>query len=187
MSVADRAARWLTELDIASVVDIGAGVGKFCVATALGCSATFTGLEHRPRLVSEAQALARLFGVEERVQFLTGEFGRAHTPAAECYYFFNPFGENLFDATEQLSGDVDLSHGRHLRDIAAAESFLASVPVGTYVLTYNGFGGKLPGDFHEVRSDSTFRCVLRLSRREAVTIPIGPSRSESSAPARSNA
>ena len=43
--VAKRAAEWLDALRIRIVVDIGSGVGKFCVAAALVGHCRFTGLE----------------------------------------------------------------------------------------------------------------------------------------------
>jgi SAM-dependent methyltransferase len=166
LEVAARAARWFTELNVGSVVDIGSGVGKFCIAAALGTRCSFTGIEQRPRLVDTARNLARLFNLEERVEFVTGSFGRVVTPPADCYYLFNPFGENLFNPDERLSEDANLSHARYLRDITIVEGLLASAPVGTYVMTYNGFGGIIPDDYDEVRIDLELPCVLRMARRE---------------------
>jgi SAM-dependent methyltransferase len=169
LEVAARAARWLTELRVGSVVDIGSGVGKFCIAAALGSQCSFTGIEQRPRLVNAARALARLFGIEERVEFVTGVLGGIATPPADCYYLFNPFGENLFDPDERLSDDADLSETRYLDDIGLVERLLASAPVGTYVMTYNGFGGIIPDDYDEVRLDLELPCVLRMARRERLS------------------
>jgi len=174
LEVVVRAAQWLTELRVNSVVDIGSGVGKFCVAAALTSPCTFTGIEHRPRLASTARCIAQLFNLEERVQFITGVFGEVATPPADCYYLFNPFGENLFDVDERLNEDADLSHARYLLDVGKVEHLLGSVPIGTYVMTYNGFGGTIPDDFEEVRSDFELPCVLRMARRarhSAVTLP----------------
>jgi hypothetical protein len=165
LEVAARAARWFRELDVRSVVDVGSGVGKFCIAAALGSSCSFTGIEQRPWLVDTARHLTRLFNVEGRVEFVTGSFGCVVTPPADCYYLFNPFGENLFDREEQLSEDADLSHARYLQDIAAVEALLDSVPIGTYVMTYNGYGGIIPDDYDEVRIDLELPCVLRMARR----------------------
>jgi hypothetical protein len=166
LRVIARATQWLTELRVRSVVDIGSGAGKFCIAGALGTRCTFTGIEHRPRLASVARSIAELFNLEGRVSFITAAFGSVTTPAADCYYLFNPFGENLFDADERLAEGADLSHARYLDDISRAERLLSSVPVGTYLITYNGFGGDVPDDFEEVRIDVELPAVLRMTRRE---------------------
>src|ERR1700752_3403136 len=60
LAVAQRSAKWFTDDGGCSVVDIGSGAGKFCVAGALFGKCRFTGLEQRPSLVRSAQALARL-------------------------------------------------------------------------------------------------------------------------------
>lgn len=156
LRVAVRVAVWLEELEIRSVVDIGAGVGKFCVVGALASRCRFIGLEQRPRLVEVARSLAHAFQVGERVEFLEGALGQVAPPLAEAYYFYNPFGENLF-LDGHLDTDVELGDERYDRDVAAAEELLRQAPAGTYVLTYNGFGGKMPAGY----------CLLRVDRRQA--------------------
>src|SRR5215212_158743 len=91
--VARRAAEWFQDAGVRSVVDIGSGAGKFCVAGALSGPCRFTGLEQRPFLIKSARGLARLFDVHDRVQFVLGSLGDVPTPAADAYYFFNPFGD----------------------------------------------------------------------------------------------
>jgi SAM-dependent methyltransferase len=169
-----RVTQWLTELHVDSVLDIGSGVGKFCIAGALGSRCTFTGVEHRPRLASVARNTAGLFNLQERVHFITGAFGEVELPTADCYYLFNPFGENLFDPDERLNEDADLSQARYLNDIGRVERLLGSVPFGTYVITYNGFGGTVPDDFEEVRIDLELPCVLRMARRQRPSV-VSPS------------
>lgn len=167
LEVVARAAQWLTELGVDSVVDIGSGVGKFCVAAALRTHCTFIGVEHRPRLSEVARYVAELFDVEERVQFVTAAFDEVEAPAAGCYYLFNPFGENLFEPHERLREQADLNHFRYLDDVGRVEQLLEAAPVGTYVMTYNGFGGSIPGDFEQVRVDRELPCVLRMARKTA--------------------
>src|SRR5688572_10057939 len=87
--VAARAAQWFDECGVRTVVDIGSGAGKFCVAAALAGRCHFTGLEHRAHLVTSARMLARTFGVEDRVHFIQGALGSANVPPAHAYYFYN--------------------------------------------------------------------------------------------------
>jgi SAM-dependent methyltransferase len=161
VAVAARAAAWLDDLGVRTVVDIGSGAGKFCVAAALASSADFLGIEHRPRLVAAARALAQVFGVEERVRFEYATFGEVPAPPADAYYLYNPFGENLFD-DDQLDDTVELSARRFERDVAATEWLLASAPRGTYLLTYNGFGGQVPDGWREVRVADDLPTTLSL-------------------------
>jgi len=157
-----RAAEWLDELDIRKVMDIGSGVGKFCVVAALAGNAHYVGIEQRARLVAAARGLARTFGVADRVEFIHGNFDEKFVPDADAFYFYNSFGENLFDPDECLDADVELSDARYLADIAAAERMLRDARVGSYLLTYNGFGGEVPDGYSEVRVDRELPCMLCL-------------------------
>jgi predicted RNA methylase len=163
--VALRAAEWLDEHHVRTVVDIGSGAGKFCVAAALAGRCRFTGLEQRPRLVDAARALARLFEVDDRVAFLDGALGEIPVPDADAYYLYNPFGENLFGPQDHLDEDVELSFERYARDIATVRELLQRAPVGTYVVIYNGFGGQVPLGYQEVRTDHDLPNPLCLWRK----------------------
>ena len=152
LAVATLAAQWIDELGIRSVVDIGSGVGKFCVAAALSSQATYIGLEQRARLVKVARALAHSFDLGERVRFVHGIFGSDEVPSAEAYYMYNPFGENLFGPESQIDGDIEVSEDRYRGDIMVTEQLLADVPLGTFIITYNGFGGDIPPTFRQLRA-----------------------------------
>jgi SAM-dependent methyltransferase len=165
LAVVARAARWFGELGVSSVLDIGSGAGKFCVAAALAGRCHFVGLEHRPELVSAARALARSFGVDDRVQFISGALGDVVAPNAELYYLFNPFEENLSQGSEYIARDVELSSARYARDLAATQQLFRTAPLGTYVLTYNGFGASLPSGYRELRPEPDVPSPLRLFRK----------------------
>lgn len=163
--VAARAAAWFAALDVRTVVDIGSGAGKFCVAAALSGRCHFIGLEHRPRLVDASRMLSQVFDVEDQVRFVEGTLDESSVPVADAYYLYNPFGENLFGSFDHLDEDVELGEERYDRDIAAVEELLRRAHVGTCVLTYNGFGGQIPPTYREVRVEYDLPSVLRLWRK----------------------
>jgi len=165
LRVAVRAAAWLDELNIRSLVDVGSGAGKFCVATAIMSRCNFLGIEHRKDLVATARALGQVFGVQARVSFLEETFGDAPLPDAECYYFYNPFLEAMLEPEAWLDDHVEHGECRYDREVLAVEHWLSEAPVGTYVMTYNGLGTELPRAFTELRSDQSFPCNLRLYRK----------------------
>jgi SAM-dependent methyltransferase len=173
LAVAARAAEWFDELGIRTVVDIGSGAGKFCVIAALAGRCQLTGLEQRARLVAAARELARRFEVDDRVSFVHGTFGEAALPVADAYYFYNPFGENLFGRGDHLDEDVELSPQRHKRDTASTAALLQRAEVGTYLVTYNGFGGRVPASYQEVYVDFEELSVLRISRKVHSAPPPG--------------
>jgi predicted RNA methylase len=184
--VALRAAEWLDAAGAKTVVDIGSGAGKFCVAAALRGRCAFTGIEQRPRLVQAAGALARLFGVHDRVRFVQGSVSECPLPEADAYYLYNPFGENLFGSDEHLDEDVELSVARYRRDVALVEAFFANARLGTYVIKYNGFGGRMPSGYQRVRVDRETPSVLRMWRKVRATASTA-SQGAASAPRNSRA
>jgi SAM-dependent methyltransferase len=165
LEVAARAAQWFEECSVRTVVDIGSGAGKFCVAAALAGHCHFTGLEHRERLVGCARSLARTFQVENRVYFIQGALGSTSIPAADAYYLYNPFEENVMRETERIDESVELSDERQARDLMALRRLLLGARTGTYVLTYNGFGARLPPAYSEVRVDRELPNALRLWKK----------------------
>jgi 23S rRNA G2445 N2-methylase RlmL len=163
--VALRAVQWFEELGVRTVVDIGSGAGKFCVAAALAGRCRFIGVEQRPRLVEAARELARRFRVDDRVHFSQGAFGDVALPEADAFYLFNPFGENLYGSGSHIDETVELTEERYVRDVFTTEVFLEHARVGTLVVTYNGFGGMLPDTYRKVRVDRELPNVLRMSRK----------------------
>ena len=170
LRVVKRAAEWLNELRIRTVVDIGSGAGKFCVAGALLTDARFIGLEHRRSLVESAHALAKAFGVSRRVSFIHGALGAVPTPRAEAYYLYNPFGDYWFDSSRDNSDpEVTFNHDRRKVDIAVVERLIRLSPVGTTVLTYNSFGGRMPESCDLLHLEWALPGALRLWRKQRDT------------------
>ena len=91
-------------------------------------------------------------------------------------YFFNPFGDYWLGADYLPEASADVADTRYADDIAAAEDLLRRVPAGTWILTYNGFGGRMPASYELVRVDWKLRGVLRLWRKRRDTARIGSPR-----------
>ena len=167
LAVAKRAAEWLDDLGVRTVVDIGSGAGKFCVAASLVGHARYTGLEQRRSLVASARSLATVFDVRDRVSFVHGALGAMATPSADAYYLYNPFGQYFFRSHHDVDPGVEFNATRHAHDVAAVEQLLRRAPTGTYVLTYNGFGGRVPAGYRQIRIDRKLPSDLRLWRKES--------------------
>ena len=165
--VVRQVAAWLRDDGVDTIVDIGSGAGKFCVGLALLTGCRVTGLEQRPSLVSAARRLATQCGVHDRVTFIDGAFGAVPVPAADAYYLFNPFSDYTFDGAEAAGDDVTFTRETWRRDVEAMTRFLAALPVGTRVVTYNGFGRYPPRTFEQTRVDVRFRGALRLWTKRA--------------------
>jgi SAM-dependent methyltransferase len=167
LAVAVKAARWFEECRIRTVIDIGSGAGKFCVAAAIASRCHIVGLEHREHLLTSARLLARTFGVEDRTYFIHGALGDVRLPTVDAYYLFNPFEENVLDPRRWIDDSVGLSRQRLTRDLDALHALLARARTGTYVLIYNGFGGSLPASYTRICVDRELPNELCLWRKSA--------------------
>jgi predicted RNA methylase len=164
LAVALQVAKWLGEARVGSIVDVGSGVGKFGVVAALARPGLrVRGVEQRAALVEVARALVRALQLEARVSFEVGSI--AAVPPAEAYYLYNPFGEHHYRPETRIDDAVEHSGRRFVEDVAAAEQLLSDAPAGTYVITYNGFGGQMPGTYRRVRQELGHPSVLEMWRK----------------------
>lgn len=145
VEVAVRAATLLAEKPGATILDIGAGVGKFCIIAAAAVKARVRGIEHRRPLVDIARQAAAKVGVEPAFEHGTIESQDARD--VDGVYLFNPFAENLCAPADRLDTTVELSESRYWKDVHATEALLANARVGTRVVTYCGFGGHMPDGY----------------------------------------
>jgi predicted RNA methylase len=154
--VARRAAELFRMAGARSVLDVGSGVGKFAlVAAATSAEATFVGVEQRGDLVEVARRAQEELGTRN-ASFTVGDATDMLEGGFQGYYFYNPFGENLFDETERIDHAVELTESRFRRDAMRAERALRSAPRGTAVVTYNGMGGRIPSCY-ELGASEPFR------------------------------
>ncbi len=165
VGVSARVARWLSDVGAERVLDVGSGVGKFCVVGALTTPLRFTGVEQRSHLVSIADDLARRFGVLERVSFVNGGLETLDFRDFDGLYFYNPFGENRFPEVDHLDSTVEVSRQRFARDVADVEYLIGRMPVGTHLATYNSYGGRVPDSFDLVHAKLAGMNLLRLWRK----------------------
>jgi hypothetical protein len=133
------------------ILDIGSGVGKFCIVAAAATAAMgarITGVEHRAHLVAVARRAATRLGVD--VTFRQGTLDDCAPRHFDGVYLFNPFAENLCSSDDHIDASVELSEDRFVRDVAAAEDFLGAARLGMRVVTYCGFGGDMPAGYVRV-------------------------------------
>jgi len=165
VAVARRAAHVFEELGVRRVLDVGSGPGKFCVvAAARAPSIAFVGIEHRPQLVTIAQALAAEVGITNAT-FSVGDTTRIPWTDFDACYVYNPFAENSFDAEDQFDSTVELSHARYVGEARRVADELAAAPVGRIVLTYHGLSGPIPSSYELVHIETAGTGWLRVWRK----------------------
>jgi len=149
VDVALTAALWLEASGCQAILDVGAGAGKFCIVASLVLDRTITGVEQREHLVDIGRAAATAYGA--RVDFVHGTIETIDASRFDALYFFNPFGENLYDPAERLDKKVELSALRFVHDLSIVEHWLDSAPPNTHVLSFHGFGSSTPESYRLVR------------------------------------
>jgi SAM-dependent methyltransferase len=143
VEVARRAIELLVVTGGTRVLDVGSGVGKFCIVGSALTGAMFLGIEQRARLVdiaNEAASRARATSA----CFVHGDFSNVDIAAFDAIYLFNPFEENAWPRDEWLDDTVTMSLRKAHTDVVRMEQMLERARTGTRVVTYHGFGGDMP-------------------------------------------
>lgn len=147
-SIAVQAAKWLSGDDNRRILDIGAGVGKFCLFAAMNTKSTIIGIEIRPHLVEIAEDAFRYFGVKN-AKMIHGNVTEFQFKEFNAFYLYNPFHENIvpflrMDDNILLSEDFYSIYTQHTR------SQLAIAETGTKLVTYHGSNLEVPTSYRKV-------------------------------------
>lgn len=134
LKIAFKAARWLTQKDNAKILDVGSGIGKFCIVGAITTKAQFIGIEQRKNLVNISKKVVQQHSISN-TQFITGNFIDHNFEAYTGIYLYNPFWENiandkLIDHKISISTELFEEYNKTLREK------LSALKRGTRVVTY---------------------------------------------------
>ncbi len=153
IAIARRAARLLAPRAGMRILDVGSGVGKFCIIAAHEVpDATFVGGEQRHHLVHVATRLAERWSVPNAT-FVHGDVFALDWSEFDGFYLFNPFAEQLFKPWQVIDETVESKPKAFIRQVAVAYHRLANARTGTRVVTHHGFGTPLPPGYELVRDD----------------------------------
>lgn len=133
------------------VLDIGSGVGKFCLAGAYYKPyASFFGVEQREHLIAHGEKARNQLGLEN-VQFIHSNITELDFRQYNHFYFFNSFYENLMDRDKI---DENVTHSTFLYNYYHKQLYkkLNEMPAGTRVATFHSLGNKIPPAYHLVDS-----------------------------------
>ncbi|MES2763322.1 MAG: hypothetical protein V4677_14005 [Bacteroidota bacterium] len=149
IEVAEVAAGWLTENNEQKILDIGSGVGKFCVAAARCSNRHFYGAEYRNSLVEIGNELIVHYETTNAIMIhaniLDIDFSEY-----DAFYIFSPFYENL-EPDQRLNDEVELEEKLYQVYLDHTESQLAKAKPGTRLVTYFGNNFEVPNSYQRVR------------------------------------
>jgi SAM-dependent methyltransferase len=164
IAVARRAASLFDATNETRILDVGAGVGKFCIVGALTTPATFVGVEHRGALVDAAREVVRRSAIP-RIEIIHADMSAIDWAGFDGIYLFNPFYENL-DPRCAIDYSIELSPTRFADDCFCVRRKLDSLPIGTRVITYHGSGSTLPRSYRLVLREALGSDKIALWRKE---------------------
>jgi SAM-dependent methyltransferase len=143
VKIARRAAELLVVNSKTRVLDVGSGVGKFCLIGGLTTTGQFVGVEQRANLVKVANKLVNLFQIPS-VHFIEGDARNLDWREFQGFYLYNPFVENLYSSDARIDQDSEYGSLRYRELVKWVQNRLHFLPVGTRIATYHGFGGDMP-------------------------------------------
>jgi len=152
VEVAVRAARMLTHAGATRILDIGSGVGKFCVVGALCTTAEFVGVERRQKLVGIAERAAAALGAN-RATFVHSNIDAFSLARFDGCYLYNPFYEQISKYLPMIDDDVQRSTWLNRYFIETVQGKLQAAEPPMVVVTYHGFGGSMPRGYRNLAAE----------------------------------
>lgn len=153
LSVAKEAAAFLAVGANARILDIGSGVGKFCMIGAqFHPNTIFTGIEQRESLTQIAQLVSERLLLKNTI-FLTGNFTDIDFTQYHHFYFYNAFYENLIDND---AIDQTVVQRPELFNLYNRKLFkqLKKLPAGTRIATFHSSENEMPSSYQVVGTGS---------------------------------
>jgi hypothetical protein len=145
VKAAKTASAFLSEKSI-SVLDIGAGVGKFCMIGSVGTLGQYVGVEQRAIFCDIANQVIDRYHLD-RVEMVNSNIVDIPFREFKAFYFFNAFHENIckddqIDQSTVKSLDLYIHYSSYVRDE------LDSMHKGTRLVTYYSNLIELPNSYN---------------------------------------
>ncbi len=146
---------WLELNSTSRVLDIGSGVGKFCVLGSQISDASFTGVEIRKNLVAEAKRLANKLELDNCV-FIHSDVRDFDFQEYDSFFYYNPFCEHIA-IDEVIDNTIEFSRENHRKYEELMFEKLKTLSVGIKIITYCSSDFILPRNYHLIKTngDST--------------------------------
>ncbi len=149
LDVAQKVSDFLVVEEGVKILDIGSGIGKFCLVAAHSKpNAFFYGVEQRESLVQYAEA------AKAKLQITNAFFEQANILDVpfknyDHFYFYNAFYENVSDVgridnSTNYSTQLLNQYNQHVR------TQLSRKPAGTRLATFHSLEGEIPTSYHVI-------------------------------------
>lgn len=150
--VAQKAADFVAAANGSRILDIGSGIGKFCLAAAYyKPHSSFYGIEQRKDLVQLAEAARQVLGLKN-VFFIHGNITQINFEAYDHFYFYNSFYEHLA-TTQKIDDNITYSIALYNQYTRFLYKQLEKKPAGTRIATFHGREDIMPPGYLEGGND----------------------------------
>lgn len=149
---------WLDITDDSKILDIGSGVGKFCITGNVLSKGQFTGVEIRKNLITESERITKELQLT-RAQFIHSDIKEVPFDKYNTFFFYNPFCEHLA-INEIIDDTLDLSSENHCNYEAIISEKFNLLASGTKVVTYNSNQFIFPSSYRLKKMNKTGDLVL---------------------------
>ena len=152
LGVARKAANFLAAESNTRILDIGSGVGKFCLAASYYKPKSFYyGIEQRKTLISHSDNAQQSLQAHN-VLFIHGNFTQLDFRQYDHFYFYNAFYENLI-GTDKIDNSINYSSELYNYYNRYLFHQLENRPAGTRLATFHSLEDEIPNSYHEVGSE----------------------------------
>ncbi|WP_457269237.1 methyltransferase domain-containing protein [Pedobacter sp. UYEF25] len=162
IAVAKRAAGYLAAKG-ANVLDIGSGIGKFCLTAAhLYPASNYFGVEQRLELIAHAKITTEYLALKN-LRFIHANITQIDFDQFDHFYFFNSFYENI-DRLNAIDNNIETSFGLYEYYTNYLCATLNKKPSGTRLVTYQSLGEVVPPGYKLI--EQSFFNLLKLWIKE---------------------
>jgi SAM-dependent methyltransferase len=150
VEVAKAAATFLVNRPGVKVLDIGSGVGKFCMIGSTITDGHFAGVEYRENLYLLSNKIAKQYNVPN-LEFILANITSIKFKDFDAFYFFNSFIENMSES-EVMDNAVPVGPLYYSRYTQYLREQFAGMPIGTRLATYWSNSEEVPRGYVVVSS-----------------------------------
>jgi 2-polyprenyl-3-methyl-5-hydroxy-6-metoxy-1,4-benzoquinol methylase len=163
LAVVKKAAEHLCSGTGKTILDIGSGVGKFCLIGAhFFKDFQFDGVEQRKALIDEARFAQNATGLTN-VNFIHDNFNTLDMEPYDHFYFYNSFSENIFHY-KPIDNLVSASEAIYEEYLQQFYLLLDEKPIGTRLAAFHCPDGYVPPAYKRVKHNPGDTLSLYIKR-----------------------
>jgi SAM-dependent methyltransferase len=167
IEVAKQIADWLKEMPKLRFIDIGCGVGKLCLLLRLLTHHEIFGIEQRINLVRIAKEIIKQNNLSQ-ISVMALNMTALDWSKYDVYYLYNPFQEHqVGSGLGVIEQNIDLDEKYFVHYTSEVFRQLSWAEPGKLLITYHGFGGRVPPSWKLISSKFIENGHLELWKKES--------------------